>query len=167
MDTDRILPNPDEEVQAAYIRRVAPYAPVERVTGDNLPEVPVFNAAGAGSAIELAQLEPLFSVPAPQEYLDRSDFAILVEGHSMEPLVPHGAVVGIKLNVPYEPGHLYAARIPYEGLLVKRIDIDKKAGEFIFSSENPDKDAYPDFRMAIEESGISLVGRVTWVMWGY
>ncbi len=132
----------------------------------NVP-IPVYAIAGAGPGILPDQLEPLFTVLAPPEYFRRSNYAILVNGHSMEPLIPHGAIVGIKLDEPFQANELFLADIPYEGLVVKRVGVDLKAEEFVFKSQNPDKDSYPDFRLSIHEAEKIIIGRVVWVMIGY
>lgn len=149
------------------IRRVSSHAPTEKVQGKNLQELSVYDVAGAGPAIDVAELTPLFSVYAPPNYLRQADFAILIDGHSMEPLIPHRSVVGVKKNGPFVANELYAARIPYEGMVVKRIGVDRQANEFVFKSDNPNKEFYPDFRLNISEAEQIIVGRVVWVMWGY
>lgn len=160
LDIRDFLPSP-------AIRRLAPNAPPELVEGEGLQELAVYDVAGAGPAVEVSEITPLFTVFAPPDYLRRADFAILVDGHSMEPLIPHRSVVGIKPDAPFIANELYAARIPYEGLVIKRVGVDRTAGEFIFKSENPNKEAYPDFRLKIAEAEEIIAGRVVWVMWGY
>ena len=129
--------------------------------------VPVFAVAGAGPAWLPASQDPLFTVQAPADFMRKCDYAILVEGHSMEPLITHGAVVGIKVDCPFQANELFLANIPYEGLVVKRVGVDLKSEEFIFKSQNPDKDAYPDFRLSIHEAEKIIMGRVVWIMTNY
>lgn len=149
------------------IRRLAPNAPVESVTGEGLRELAVYNVTGAGPAVELSETAPLFTLFAPPEYLRQASFALVVDGHSMEPLIPHRTTVGVNTDAPFAANEIYAARIPYEGLVIKRVAVDMAAREFVFKSENPNKDAYPDFRLNIAEAEKIIVGRVVWVMWGY
>lgn len=130
-------------------------------------EIPVYAMAGAGPGILPDQMEPLFTVNAPPEHFRRSNYAIKINGHSMEPLIPDGSLVGIRLDDPFQANELFLARIPYEGLVVKRIGIDPKAEEFVFKSENANKQAYPDFRLSIHEAEQIIIGRVVWVMLGY
>lgn len=146
---------------------LTPHAPAEIVKGEGLQELSVYEVAGAGHSVEVSEMSPLFTVFAPSDYLRRADFAIFVDGHSMEPIIPHHSVVGIKPDAPFIANELYAARIPYEGLVIKRIGADRATGEFIFKSENPNKDAYPDFRLPIADAEETIAGRVVWVMWGY
>lgn len=149
------------------IRRIAPNAPTEKVAGTGLKTINVYSVAGAGPGVEVGEIEPLFQVTAPPDYFRRSDYAIVVDGHSMEPLIAHGSIVGIKLHAPFVANELYVARIPYEGLVIKRVGVDRATNEFIFKSENPNKENYPDFRLNIDEAEAIIVGRVVWVMWGY
>ena len=151
----------------ATISRPAEYSPKEQLEGQDLFPIPVYAVAGAGPAWLPTENEPLFNVFAPTKYLYDSDFAVQVEGHSMEPLIPHKSIVGIKSNVPFQANELYLANIPYEGLVVKRIGIDRKNEEFIFKSENSNKEAYPDFRLTISEAEKIIIGRVVWVLIGY
>ena len=140
---------------------------VENVSGTGLQTVPVYTVAGAGPAVVVSELEPLFTVTAPPDYFRHSDYAIVIDGHSMEPLIPHGAIVGVKLNSPFVANELYLAQIPYEGLVVKRVGVDREKNEFVFKSINPDKEAYPDFRLSMGECENVIIGRVVWIMWGY
>lgn len=137
------------------------------IEGDDLKTINVYDVAGAGPAVALSEVEPLFSVTAPPSYFRMSDYALKVSGHSMEPLIPHGAVVGVRLGADFLANELYAARIPYEGLVIKRVGVDFMSKEFVFKSQNPDKESYPDFRVSLNEGEEIIVGRVVWVMVGY
>ena len=144
-----------------------PGLPPVPIKGDDLRTINVYDVAGAGPAVALSEVEPLFSVTAPPSYFRMSDYALKVSGHSMEPLIPHGAVVGVRLGADFLANELYAARIPYEGLVIKRVGVDFMSKEFVFKSQNPDKGSYPDFRVRLNEGEEIIVGRVVWVMVGY
>lgn len=161
------MPLPPLDAPSPSIRRVNASAPVEKVAGPGLKTINVYAVAGAGPAVAVNDLEPLFQVTAPPDYFRRSDYAIVVDGHSMEPLIAHGSIVGVKLHASFVANELYVARIPYEGLVIKRVGVDRTANEFVFKSENPNKENYPDFRLNIDEAEGIIVGRVVWVMWGY
>lgn len=149
------------------ISRTGEKAPREQLKDKDVLPIPVYAIAGAGPAWLPTENEPLFNVFAPIRFLYYSDYAVQIEGHSMEPLIPHHAVVGIKKDVPFQANELYLANIPYEGLVVKRIGVDRKTEEFIFKSENPDKNAYPDFRLHISEGENMILGKVVWILRGY
>ena len=139
----------------------------EPVVGDDLQTIRVYDVAGAGPAVAISEVDPLFTVTAPPTYFRMSDYALQVDGHSMEPLIPHGSVVGVRTGTPFVANELYAARIPYEGLVIKRIAVDRESNKFIFKSENKDKENYPPFSLDISEAEGIIVGRVVWVMVGY
>lgn len=164
-----IMDELEREENTAIIRRVAPNAPLEKIDGNDtsLCTIGVYTVAGAGPGFLPDQMEPIFQVTAPPDYFRRSNYAVQVDGHSMEPLIPHGSIVGIRVDVPFQANELFLASIPYEGLVIKRVGVDIAAGEFVFKSQNPDKSAYPDFRLAIAEAEKIIIGRVVWVMWGY
>lgn len=149
------------------IRRIEPNAPTELVDENEFSTIPVYAMAGAGPGILPEQLTPLFKVTAPPDYLRRSTFAIMVDGHSMEPLIPNGAIVGIREDAEFRANELYLANVPYEGLVIKRIAVDMTTKEFVFKSQNPDKESYPDFRLSIGAAEKIIIGRVVWVMIGY
>lgn len=130
-------------------------------------KIPVYAMAGAGPGILPDQLEPLFTVIAPPEYFRRSNFAVLITGHSMEPTIPNDSIAGIRMDMPFQANELYLAEIPYEGFVVKRIGVDLKTEEFIFKSDNPNREAYPDFRLSIHEAEKIIIGKVVWVMVRY
>lgn len=161
---DSSIPGVGIEDKPTIAKPGHPPIPIE---GDNLKTINVYDVAGAGPAVAIAEVEPLFSVTAPPEYFYKSDYALKVSGHSMEPLIPHNSIVGIKLGSEFLANELYAARIPYEGLVIKRVGVDRVNNQFVFKSQNPDKESYPDFSLDIAEAEGIIVGRVVWVMVGY
>ena len=131
--------------------------------GTEMQAVAVYDVAGAGPGVEISELEPVSLVQASPAYLRQADFAVLVNGHSMEPKIPHGSVVGVKVNSDFRANDIYVARIPYEGLVVKHVTVDRETNEFVFHSYNPNRELYPDFRVKITESSEIIVGRVVWI----
>jgi transcriptional regulator with XRE-family HTH domain len=159
---------PDET--KSFIRRVSPNAPAEAINGNEaqLKTIHVYDTAGAGSGfIELSEVKPLFSIAIPPTYFRRSDFAVLVDGHSMEPTIIHRSEVGAQQGFEFKANELYVARIPYEGLVVKRIAVSQDREKFIFKSDNKDKDNYPDYELIIAEAEKIIMGRIVWVMYRY
>lgn len=157
----------NQEDRAPVIRRNNPMAKEESVEGEDVTTIQVYSRAGAGPSVAVTDLEPLFSVTAPASYLYRCDFAVLVDGHSMEPTIPHQAVVGVREVEEFRANELYVACIPYEGLVVKRIAVDREKDEFVFKSDNPDKEAYPEFREPTVSAEKIIMGRVVWMLRGY
>jgi phage repressor protein C with HTH and peptisase S24 domain len=153
-----------------FIRHIRPNAAAEAINGNEaqLKTIHVYDTAGAGSGfIELSKVKPLFSIAIPPTYFRRSDFAVLVDGHSMEPTIIHRSVVGAQQGFEFKANELYVARIPYEGLVVKRIAVSQDKERFIFKSDNKDKDNYPDYELIIAEAEKIIMGRIVWVMYRY
>lgn len=150
--------------KAATIRRPAPNAPVEKADADGSVTIHVYALAGAGPAFDLEENDPLATIRVPLEYAMQCDSALLVKGDSMAWTIKSGGVVGvIRRNFDFVSGEVYAVRLPYEGLSVKRVIVDAASGEYIIRSDNPDKEKYPDRRLSITEYADIILGRVVWV----
>ncbi|MDR2572727.1 MAG: hypothetical protein LBC94_00020 [Desulfovibrio sp.] len=156
---------------SATIRRTGANSPVDTISdedGENLVSLPVYAEAGARPGLlELSDVKPLFSIKIPPEYFRRSDMAVVVDGHSMEPTIQNRSIVGAQRNFNFVAGELYIANIPEEGLVVKRVLVSADRETFIFRSDNADKEHYPDFRISREERGKIIMGRVVWIMYRY
>ncbi|WP_297137283.1 S24/S26 family peptidase [uncultured Desulfovibrio sp.] len=150
--------------KAATIRRPAPNAPVEKADADGSVAIHVYALAGAGPAFDLEENDPLATIRVPLEYAMQCDSALLVKGDSMAWTIKSGGVVGvIRRNFDFVSGEVYAVRLPYEGLSIKRVIVDAASGEYIIRSDNPDKEKYPDRRLSITEYADIILGRVVWV----
>lgn len=154
------------ETKAPTIRHMGANSPSIAVHGAGLEPVPVYTVAGAGPAWELEAAEPIFTIVAPPSFAKESDFALSIDGESMYPTIKNGAVVGVQRGTRFRQGEIFAVRIPYEGLTVKRVDIDHDSGEYVLKSDNTDKAKYGDVRINIESAPHLLVGRVVWVWQG-
>lgn len=142
------------------IHRIGAHAPVEEVTGDVLPLIPVFLEAGAGPPVEFWRTEPEISIPVLPQYF-RSDIrAIEVIGDSMEPTIKKGAIVGvIPLAGTLVDGGIYLVRLPFFGLVVKRVRSDASGGLCLIS----DNQNYPPRQIPNEGFSDIIVGQVIWV----
>lgn len=150
--------------KSATIRRPAPNAPVEKADADGSVTIHVYALAGAGPAFDLEENDPLATIRVPLEYAMQCDSALLVKGDSMAWTIKSGGVVGvIRRNFDFVSGEVYAVRLPYEGLSIKRVIVDAASGEYIIRSDNPDKEKYPDRRLSITEYTDIILGRVVWV----
>lgn len=150
--------------KSATIRRPAPNAPVEKADADGSVTIHVYALAGAGPAFDLEENDPLATIRVPLEYAMQCDSALLVKGDSMAWTIKSGGVVGvIRRNFDFVSGEVYAVRLPYEGLSIKRVIVDTASGEYIIRSDNPDKEKYPDRRLSITEYADIILGRVVWV----
>ena len=150
--------------KSATIRRPAPNAPVEKADADGSVTIHVYALAGAGPAFDLEENDPLATIRVPLEYAMQCDSALLVKGDSMAWTIKSGGVVGvIRRNFDFVSGEVYAVRLPYEGLSIKRVIVDAASGEYVIRSDNPDKEKYPDRRLSITEYTDIILGRVVWV----
>lgn len=155
---------PTLEQEEATIRRPAPNAPIERADADDSVAIHVYALAGAGPAFDLEENDPLATIRIPPDYAMRCDCALMVKGDSMAGTVRNGGVVGvIRQNFDFASGEIYAVRLPYEGISIKRVIVDDATGEYIIRSDNPDRDKYPDRRLPIAEYADIILGRVVWV----
>ena len=139
--------------KSATIRRPAPNAPVEKADADGSVTIHVYALAGAGPAFDLEENDPLATIRVPLEYAMQCDSALLVKGDSM----------AWTIKSDFVSGEVYAVRLPYEGLSIKRVIVDAASGEYIIRSDNPDKEKYPDRRLSITEYADIILGRVVWV----
>lgn len=155
---------PTLDAEEAVIRRPFPNSPIERADLENSVEINVYALAGAGPGFELEESEALATIRIPPDYAMRCDCALMVKGDSMTWTIKNGAVVGVmRKNFDFISGEVYAVRLPYEGLSIKRVIVDAAAGEYIIRSDNPDKEKYPDRRLPITEYDGIILGRVVWV----
>lgn len=84
-----------------------------------------------------------------------------VQGRSMEPTIPDGAVLLLnRADRDASRGRVYAVRHDGE-LLVKRMH--KTATGYLAVSDNPDRNEYPD-RSIIDDNGdFEIIGRAVWM----
>lgn len=88
---------------------------------------------------------------------------IYAEGASMEPYIMEGDVVLID-HACIEPcnGQVYAIRRPDGGVSIKRL-IQQVSGEWILSSDNPNKAKYRDEPVGADSvCQVPIIGRVVW-----
>ncbi len=84
-----------------------------------------------------------------------------LDSTSMEPLIRKGAFIGVDTTQKQAvSGELYALRLPYEGLVLKRVFLNPN-GEIALHAENPQ---HPDTALAADKIGDVLTGRVVWTL---
>lgn len=142
------------------IKRPGPYAPVEKVEGEDLPVIPVMGSTGAGDAVEIFSQTPDYLLPVPERYYRVDMIGLVVDGVSMEPTIQRGAIVGI---MPYDgsitEGGIYLIQRPPFGRTIKRIRMGP-AGEILLVSDNPDIGPVTLVPEGYEEI---IKGRVVWI----
>jgi len=116
----------------------------------------------------LIEGEPIDTIYLKKEYLNNHVVPVKVHGDSMAPTIYPGAVVGVNRH-DRKPvtGALFALYFPYEGAVVKRINIDPK-GMFHIISDNPDKSRFPTYTINPRDLDENFIqGRVEWVIQKY
>lgn len=154
---------PKRGIANPLIKRIESHAPVEEVKGDDLVRIPVLMEAGAGTAVDVFESEPIKWIEVLPRYYSDKVRAIEVVGDSMEPTIRKGAIIGVK---PFEgdlqEGGVYLCRIPYFGLLVKRVKADGIKGLRLIS----DNEAYDPIQIPFEDADGIVVGQVVWCWQG-
>ncbi|MBQ9453180.1 MAG: hypothetical protein IJU65_07825 [Desulfovibrio sp.] len=157
------LPDDMRERSRAIIHRVGIHAPVESITGENLPRIGVFGSTGAGEPVDLFEAVPDFTIEVLPQYNRPKLVALRVEGDSMEPSIHKGAYVGI---VPFDgeisDGGVYLIQRPPFGRTIKRIRMGVDGGIVLHS----DNAAYPPVNLPFEGYENIVLGKVVWV-WQY
>lgn len=131
----------------------------EEVKGDDLVRIPVQFKAGAGNPVEFWDEEPERWIEVLPRYARNGVRGIEVNGDSMEPTIRDGSIVGV---VPFDgnfsEGKIYLCRIPYFGLVIKRVRMNGMKGITLIS----DNKQYEDMHIPFEDCEGLVVGRVVW-----
>ncbi|MDR0827357.1 MAG: hypothetical protein LBN33_05705 [Desulfovibrio sp.] len=140
---------------------------LQPVKKNGLTTLSVHAVAGAGPAYEDEEHEPKFYIAVPEQYIHRYIAAILISGASMEPTILDTAVVGVnRESRKFVQGKIYVVRLPYEGLVVKRLYLDQENKFFILRSDNKNGD-FPDTRLPFDAGDAFIFGEVVWVLQSY
>lgn len=143
------------------------FAVEEEMRKKSLTVLQVYAKAGAGAALEEEEGEPIFNIAVPEQYLRPHISTLLIAGESMEPTILDRAVVGVnRESGAIIQGKIYAVRLPYEGVVVKRLFLDHREKCFVLRSDNKGGD-YPDIKLPFEEGDAFVYGRVVWVLQSY
>ncbi len=132
-------------------------------TVEKTKQIHIYSVAGAGTAWDYTEEDPICIIQVPESLSFKATFALLVKGDSMYPTIKNEAVVGVKTEEPFIPNEIYAIRLPYEGLSIKRVQINYKEDEYIIKSNNPDKNKFPDFSIPIDTAPYLVLGKVVWI----
>jgi len=123
--------------------------------------LPVHALGGAGDSMDLYELEPIKKILIPREFHNQGIFAIMVRGDSMVPTIVDHAIVGIDTeDRNIRSGQIYAIRIPYEGVVIKRVFVE--LNRITLSSDNRNHRPFTIDMIDLDEGAI--IGRVAWVV---
>ena len=131
-------------------------------TGTRHVEVRELAAAAGGGALELDETVTS-RIAFRRDWLDQHGIdptqctVIGVEGESMEPTLPDGCSILVdRSRRRRRVGRIFVARLPVDGLVVKRLDKDK-AGGWLLGSDHPEWDPVP------WSDDADVIGEVRWV----
>lgn len=98
----------------------------------------------------------------PQSFAGNGIHVFRIDVSSMEPFIHKGAYVGIDTAQRHvASGELYAIRLPYEGVVLRRAYINTQQGTLTLRSENT---TLPEISLPLDGHEERVVGRVTWVL---
>ncbi len=127
----------------------------------------VHAVAGAGPAWDDEEDEPKFFIAVPHQYVSSRISTLLISGESMAPTILDNAVVGVNRDSSdVVQGKIYAVRLPYEGIVVKRLYLNHAQKCFVLRSDNKNGD-FPDIEIPFEEGDSFIYGRVEWILQSY
>jgi len=96
------------------------------------------------------------------KYPEGSLAAVRMADASMEPSIRRDAFVGIYLlDKELSPNAFHGLDLPLEGVTVRRILLDDKAGLAVLSADNP---SIPKQRIPLDRVRSLILGRVIWIM---
>ena len=138
------------QIDRALHRARRDIAPVPGVA-----DLPVLGHIRAGAMSEIEQQdEGVLSLPEP--FADNADYALRIEGDSMEPTLREGEYVAVRRQHTAEDGDIVVARLGSE-LVLKRLR--KSPRGFTLQSDNP---AYAALPVAAGELAIEGVVTCSW-----
>jgi len=98
----------------------------------------------------------------PQSFVDPGLLVVRIDVTNMEPNIRKGAYVGIDTTQTHvSSGELYGVKLPYEGLVLKRVFIDMQNETLTLHSANP---AHPEVSLPLEGHEAHIVGHVSWIL---
>jgi phage repressor protein C with HTH and peptisase S24 domain len=122
--------------------------------------VPVYSTSSIPGGDDGPQAIGRLSIP--QSYACAGIYVVRADSSGMEPCILKDAFVGIDTGKKHvSSGELYGVRIPYEGLVIKRVYIDAQNKKLILRSEKQD---LPEITMPLEGHEEHIAGRVAWVL---
>lgn len=87
---------------------------------------------------------------------------VTVKGHSMDPTLPDGAVILVNTAAKtVSNGRIYAFRSD-GALFVKRMSRTADGG-YLATSDNPDREQFPDMIISAYDGDFEIIGRALWV----
>ncbi len=98
----------------------------------------------------------------PQSFAGPGTYVVRADSAGMEPAILKGAYVGMDTTRKHvASGEMYGVRLPYEGIVFKRVFMDTQNNRLILRSDNT---AHPEVSLPAQGYEEHIVGRVAWVL---
>jgi len=156
-----------------YLRTEQGYIPVEAPTGALNEDVARYGGPDAKNMIvQVYSTEPpidgnenlatVSRLSIPQSFASPGIHVVRADSSGMEPAILKGAYVGLDTAKKHvASGEIYGIRLPYEGIVLKRVFMDVQQGRLILRSDNA---AHPEVTLPAQGYEGHIVGRVAWVL---
>lgn len=106
--------------------------------------------------------ESLGTFCVPEDFDSPDLLVVKMESSNMEPLIRRGALVGLdRGDTRLISGEIYGLRLPYEGLVIRRLYLEPEEGQLVLSSQS---EVHADKRVPLDEYAPKVVGRAAWAM---
>lgn len=155
----------DDKVFIDFVKEIRPELPIDVINLEGLHEVKAYNISGYSTLEEMFASDVKFTLKIPSNFFP-SDFCVIQDGHSMEPEIPDGAAVGVKLlknpEKEMRSGELYLCSLPRHNLVFRRVSVTENVQQFEFTPDNPIP-KYKQLSFWAEEATKMILGSVTWV----
>jgi len=156
-----------------YLRTDQGYAPVDAPVSAVCEDVTRYGGPDAKNMI--VQVHSTQTVPdapegtvtvgrlsVPQSFASPGIYVVRADSAGMEPSILKGAYVGIDTTKKHvSSGEVYGVRLPYEGVVFKRVFTDMQNNRLVLRSDNA---AHPEVTLPIQGYEEHIVGRVAWVL---
>lgn len=175
----KIIDSFDDATFFNFVKELRPELHIDIINLDGKHEVPTYNIDDINVVLAampehktreslrhvLRDLPTVFNLQIPEKYFP-SDFAVRVVGHSMEPDIPANAAVGLtmlKADIDFVAGEIYLCRLPYEGLVLRRVVVAPGQDALEFQALHNDREAYRSQIMHPDKALPLIYARVRWV----
>lgn len=168
--------NPDWLKKASgpmYLRTETGYSPLEGTPGAMVCEDPArYNGPDSKNALvtvyssqpvaEGEEPQALSRLNVPQSFVFPGLHVIKLDSAGMAPYINKGAYVGVDTSQKHvSSGEMYCARLPYEGMVIKRVFVDTQNGQMLLRSEDRE---HPEVKLPIKEGEACIAGRICWIL---
>lgn len=98
----------------------------------------------------------------PQSFAGPGTYVVRADSAGMEPAILKGAYVGLDTSKTHvASGEMYGVRLPYEGIVFKRVFMDTQNNRLMLRCDNA---AHPEVTLPAQGYEEHIVGRVAWVL---